>query len=174
MVSSALFPYLIFKLNIDIHLAPFLYHWVNDYIDTSSQHAKTKPQIKDDHADPRHWSPTEDKSDNLNIQRTRYVLSLWWICLWQIIHWPAGDSMRYYICSLANTFSQRAEKVMCVWYSTGSTTAQFLYQRTIVVISVSLTTHYMEGKILRYCERTSANTAPFQDSVQCAELQTTP
>ena len=93
---------------------------------------QTKTKIKDDHADPRNWSSTEDKSEKLNIQRTRYVLSLWWIGLWQIIHWPAGDSMIYYMYSLANTISQRAENVMCIWYSTVSTIAQFMYQRTIV------------------------------------------
>ena len=119
--------------HIDIHLVPFLYHWVNDYIDpTNNQRAKTKPKIKDDHAYPRHWSPTEDKSENLDIQRTsqicpKFVMN--WFMADNPLYWPAGDSMIHYMCSLAHTISQRAEKDMCIWYSTGSTTA---YQRTIV------------------------------------------
>ena len=32
--------------------APFLYHWVNDYFDTTcSQHVKTKEKMKDAYAD---------------------------------------------------------------------------------------------------------------------------
>ena len=46
-----------------------------------------------------------------------------------------------------------------------------LYVQRIVI---RITENSLHGKkILRYYERTSANTAQFQDSMQCAELQTT-
>ena len=54
--------------------------------------------------------------------------------------------------------------------NTITTPVTLLYVQT-VVSSVPLKTHYMEAQIMRYCERTSDNTAQFQDSMKCVELQ---